>query len=54
MTTGGRVLHTVTPKEGLSRLIAEFLSSCDLLAGAERIKGLEAMIKLVEMDEQSN
>lgn len=54
MTTGGRVLHTVTPKEGLSRLIAEFLSTCDLLAGAERIKGLEAMIKLAEMNDESN
>jgi phage terminase large subunit-like protein len=54
MTTGGRVMHTITPKEGLTRLIAEFLSSCDLLAGAERIKGLEAMLKLQDMEEAMN
>lgn len=53
MTTNGRLLHTVTPKEGLTRLLAEFLSTCDLLAGAERIKGLEAMMKLVEMEESN-
>jgi phage terminase large subunit-like protein len=54
MTTDGRVIHTITPKDGLTRLIAEFLSSCDLLAGAERIKGLEAMIKLAEADDLNN
>jgi phage terminase large subunit-like protein len=54
MTTGGRLLHTITPKEGLTRLLAEILSSCDLLAGAERVKGLEAMIKLQEQEEENN
>lgn len=46
MTTNGRVVHTITPKEGLTRLLAEYLSNCDLLAGAQRIKGLDAMIRL--------
>lgn len=46
MTTGGRLVHTITPKEGLTRLLAEYLSNCDLLAGAQRIKGLDAMIRL--------
>ena len=46
MTTNGKVVHTITPKEGLTRLLAEFLSTCDLLAGAQRIKGLDAMIRL--------
>ena len=54
MTTGGRLLHTITPKEGLTRLLAEILSSCDLLAGAERVKGLEAMIKLQDMEAENN
>lgn len=54
MTTGGRVVHTITPKEGLTRLLAEFLSNCDLLADAQRVKGLEAMIKLQDMDEKEN
>lgn len=51
---GGRLIHTLTPKEGLTRLIAEFLASCDLLAGADRIKGLDAMIKLQEMEDAKN
>lgn len=50
LTTNGKIIHTITPKEGLTRLIAEFLSKCDLLAGAERIKGLDAMIAIAEMD----
>jgi phage terminase large subunit-like protein len=50
MTTGGRLVHTITPKEGLTRLLAEFLSSCELLAGAERVKGLDAMIKLQDLE----
>lgn len=54
MTTGGRLLHTITPKEGLTRLLAEILSSCDLLAGAERIKGLEAMIRLQDQEEKDS
>lgn len=54
MTTNGIVVHTITPKEGLTRLLAEFLSSCDLLAGAERVKGLDAMIKLADMDAETD
>lgn len=51
---GGRIVHTITPKEGLTQLLAQFLSSCDLLAGAERIKGLEAMMLLAEMEAEKN
>lgn len=43
MTTGGILVHTITPKEGLTRLLADYLRDCDLLAGATRIKGLEAL-----------
>ena len=43
MTTGGKLIHTITPKEGLTRLLADYLRDCDLLAGATRIKGLEAL-----------
>lgn len=49
---GGRLLHTITPKEGLTRLLAEFLSTCDLLGDAERIKGLEAMMRLAELEDK--
>lgn len=52
MTTNGRILHTITPKEGLTRLLADFLSNCDLLEGTPRIKGLDAMIKLQEIDDE--
>ena len=48
---GGRLIHTITPKEGLTRLLAQFLSSCDLLAGAERVKGLEAMMQIEGYDD---
>lgn len=54
MTTNGIIVHTITPKEGLTRLLAEILSSADLLAGAERIKGLEAMIKMQELEDLNN
>lgn len=47
---GGRIIHTITPKEGLTPLLAQFLASCDLLAGADRIKGLEAMMKMAELE----
>lgn len=47
---GGRIVHTITPKEGLTTLLANFLATCDLLAGAERIKGLEAMMKVAEVE----
>jgi len=52
MTTGGRLVHTITPKEGLTRLLSEFLSKCDLLAGAQRVKGLDAMMQLQEMEDR--
>ncbi len=53
---GGRIVSTQTPKEGLTMLLAEYLSSCDLLAGAERVKGLEAMITLKkeELDKKNS
>lgn len=47
---GGRLIHTITPKEGLTRLLADFLRDCDLLAGATRIKGLEALKVLDDME----
>ncbi len=50
MTTGGRLIHTITPKEGLTRLLADFLKDCELLAGTERVKGLEAIGALEELD----
>lgn len=51
---GGRIVHTITPKEGLTMLLANFLATCDLLAGADRIKGLEAMIRMAELEEANN
>lgn len=50
MTTGGRLVHTITPKEGLTRLLADYLRDCELLAGATRIKGLEALGALDDMN----
>lgn len=47
---GGRLIHTITPKEGLTQLLSQFLRSCELLAGAQRVKGLEALAKLEEMN----
>lgn len=47
---GGRLIHTITPKEGLTRLLADFLRDCELLAGAQRVKGLESLAALEEMD----
>lgn len=47
---GGRLIHTITPKEGLTQLLSSFLRSCELLAGAQRVKGLEAIAALEDMD----
>lgn len=50
MTTGGKVFHTITPKEGLTRLLADFLSDCDLLAGTESLPGLEIAKAIMEQE----
>lgn len=57
-STGGKIFHTITPKEGLTRMLAEFLSSCDLLEGTESLPGLEVAKALMaqqqmEMDQDS-
>lgn len=47
---GGRILHTITPKDGLTRLLADFLANCALLAGTESLPGLDIAMAL--MDQQ--
>ncbi len=37
----GRVLHTITPKEGLTRLLADLLSTSEFLAGSQDIPNLK-------------
>lgn len=51
MTTNGKILHTITPKDGLTRLLADFLSNCDLLAGTESLPGLDVAKALMEQEE---
>lgn len=51
---GGRLIHTITPKEGLTPLLAKFLAECELLGGGQRIKGLEAMMLLQELEDDKN
>lgn len=51
MTTGGKVLHTITPKDGLTRLLADYLANCDLLAGTEALPNLEIARALMEQEE---
>lgn len=46
----GRVIHTITPKNGLTRLLADFLANCDLLAGTERIEGLDKAAAMSNME----
>lgn len=47
----GRLIHTITPKDGLTRLLANFLANCDLLAGTEQIEGLDKARALTAMEE---
>lgn len=47
----GRILHTITPKDGLTRLLADFLANCDLLAGTEYIEGVDKARALRAMHE---
>jgi phage terminase large subunit-like protein len=47
----GRLIHTITPKEGLTRLLADFLASCDLLAGTERIDGIDSARAMMALEE---
>lgn len=46
----GRVIHTITPKEGLTRLLADFLSNCDLLAGTEKIPGIDKAAAMIALE----
>lgn len=48
---GGRQIHTITPKEGLTRLLADFLADCELLAGTEKLKGLDTAIALMQQED---
>lgn len=47
----GRIIHTITPKKGLTRLLADFLANCDLLAGTEKIEGLDKAIAMMDVTE---
>ena len=52
----GRIMHTITPKEGLTRLIADLLSTSDLLAGSEGLPNLKlamALMNAQDRDEDS-
>jgi len=46
----GRIIHTITPKEGLTRLLADFLSKCDLLAGTEKIQGIDKAAAMMALE----
>lgn len=52
MTTNGRVVHSVTPKMGLTRMLANFLSDCDLLEGTQEIKGLRMAKALMDLEDK--
>lgn len=47
----GRLIHTITPKEGLTRLLADFLASCDLLEGTQRIAGIDKAVAMMHMED---
>ena len=51
MTTNGRMVHSVTPKKGLTRMLANFLADCDLLEGTQEIKGLKMAKALMDLEE---
>lgn len=46
----GRMIHTITPKKGLTRLLADYLSDCDLLAGTEKFEGLTTAKALMDYE----
>lgn len=50
----GRVMHTITPKEGLTRLIADLLSTSDLLAGSEGLPNLKLAMALIKAQEKDD
>lgn len=52
MTTNGRMIHSVTPKLGLTRMLANFLSDCDLLEGTQEIKGLKMAKAIMELEQK--
>jgi phage terminase large subunit-like protein len=47
----GRIIHTITPKEGLTRLIADLLSTSDMLAGSEGLPNLKLAMALMKAEE---
>jgi phage terminase large subunit-like protein len=51
MTTNGILLHTITPKDGLTRLLADYLSDCVMLAGSEGLPNLDVIKALREAEE---
>lgn len=48
--TGGRMIRTLTPKLGLTRALADFLSDCELLAGTESLPGLDVAKALIDKE----
>lgn len=50
----GCVIHTITPKEGLTRLIADLLSTSDMLAGSEGLPNLKLAMALMKAEEADN
>lgn len=53
-TDKGRMIHTITPKKGLTRLLADYLSDCDLLAGTEQFEGLKTAKALMDYEKSKN
>lgn len=47
----GRLVSTLTPKEGMTRLLADYLAGCDLLEGTERIEGIEKAAAMIAFEE---
>lgn len=41
LTTGGIILHTITPKKGLTRMLADYLADCEMVGGSERLQNIE-------------
>lgn len=50
----GVVMHTITPKEGLTRLIADLLSTSDMLAGSEGLPNLSLAMALMKAEKEDN
>lgn len=52
MTTGGILLHTITPKDGLTRMLADYLSDCVMLAGSSGLPNLDVIKALMETEDE--